>query len=37
MNDIPDLRERGAYFVTMERAVMEYRAKYPEGRSERGR
>jgi peptidoglycan/xylan/chitin deacetylase (PgdA/CDA1 family) len=30
------LREAGARFVTMEQAVVEYRAKYPGGRSERG-
>jgi peptidoglycan-N-acetylglucosamine deacetylase len=33
---IKNLREGGAHFVTMERAVTEYRAKYPGGRSERG-
>jgi peptidoglycan-N-acetylglucosamine deacetylase len=34
---IEKLREGGAEFVTMEHAVGEYRAKYPKGRSERGR
>ena len=34
---IGKLREGGAEFVTMEQAVEEYRAKYPKGRSERGR
>src|SRR5215470_1780938 len=34
---IHDLRDSGATFVTMEQAVGEYRAKYPNGRSERGR
>jgi peptidoglycan/xylan/chitin deacetylase (PgdA/CDA1 family) len=34
---IGQLRDRGAIFLTMEDAVAEYRAKYPEGRSERGR
>ena len=34
---IKNLREGGAHFVTMERAVTGYRAKYPDGRSERGR
>jgi len=31
------LRDGGATFVTMEQALSEYRAKYPNGRSERGR
>lgn len=31
------LRQRGATFITMERAVDEYRTRFPEGRSERGR
>jgi len=31
------LRDSGARFVTMEQAVAEYRAKFPSGRSERGR
>jgi len=34
---IQALRDGGATFVTMEQAVGEYRAKYPDGRSERGR
>jgi len=34
---IERLRAGGAIFVTMEQAVMEYRGKYPQGRSERGR
>ncbi len=34
---IQALRDGGATFVTMEQAVGEYRAKYPHGRSERGR
>jgi hypothetical protein len=33
---IEQLRDGGAVFVTMEQAVAEYRARYPEGRSERG-
>lgn len=31
------LRQRGARFITMEQAVAEYRKRYPDGRSERGR
>jgi peptidoglycan-N-acetylglucosamine deacetylase len=34
---IKNLREGGAHFVTMEQAVAEYRARFPGGRSERGR
>jgi peptidoglycan-N-acetylglucosamine deacetylase len=34
---IEKLREGGAVFLTMEQAVAEYRAKFPGGRSERGR
>jgi len=34
---IRDLLARGARFLTMEQAVDEYRKRYPEGRSERGR
>jgi len=34
---IASLREGGATFLTMEQAVAEYRRRYPEGRSERGR
>jgi peptidoglycan/xylan/chitin deacetylase (PgdA/CDA1 family) len=34
---IENLREGGAHFVTMEQAVTEYRARFPGGRSERGR
>jgi peptidoglycan/xylan/chitin deacetylase (PgdA/CDA1 family) len=34
---IEKLREGGAVFLTMEQAVAEYRAKFPRGRSERGR
>jgi len=34
---IQALRDGGATFVTMEQAAGEYRAKYPDGRSERGR
>ncbi len=34
---IERLREGGAVFLTMEQAVAEYRAKFPSGRSERGR
>ena len=34
---IEKLRGAGAQFVTMEAAVTEYRAKFPAGRSERGR
>jgi peptidoglycan-N-acetylglucosamine deacetylase len=34
---IGELREAGASFVTMEQAVAEYRKKFPQGRSERGR
>ncbi|HEY3694758.1 polysaccharide deacetylase [Phenylobacterium sp.] len=34
---IASLRDGGATFVTMERAVAEYRRRYPDGRSERGR
>jgi peptidoglycan/xylan/chitin deacetylase (PgdA/CDA1 family) len=34
---IGQLRDRGAIFLAMEDAVAEYRTKYPEGRSERGR
>jgi hypothetical protein len=34
---IGQLRDGGATFVTMEQAVAEYRRRYPEGRSERGR
>ena len=34
---IERLKAGGAVFVTMERAVAEYRARYPQGRSERGR
>jgi peptidoglycan-N-acetylglucosamine deacetylase len=33
---IAKLREGGARFITMEQAVAEYRAKFPNGRSERG-
>jgi len=33
---VEKLRDGGAIFVTMEQAVAEYRARYPEGRSERG-
>ena len=33
---IGKLAARGAMFVTMEEAVAQYRAKYPQGRSERG-
>jgi peptidoglycan/xylan/chitin deacetylase (PgdA/CDA1 family) len=33
---IEKLRASGAQFVTMEQAVAEYRARYPDGRSERG-
>ena len=34
---IEKLAGAGARFVTMEQAVDEYRARYPNGRSERGR
>ena len=34
---IEKLREGWAVFLTMERAVAEYHAKFPSGRSERGR
>lgn len=34
---IRKLRDGGARFVTMEQAVAEYRVKFPNGRSERGR
>ena len=34
---IQKLREAGATFVMMEQAVAEYRIKFPNGRSERGR
>ena len=34
---IEKLTAAGAAFLTMEQAVAEYRAKYPDGRSERGR
>jgi peptidoglycan/xylan/chitin deacetylase (PgdA/CDA1 family) len=34
---IHKLRDGGARFVTMEQAVAEYRVKFPNGRSERGR
>ncbi len=34
---IQRLREAGATFVMMEQAVAEYRIKFPNGRSERGR
>ena len=34
---IEKLREGGAVFLTMERAVAEYHARFPSGRSERGR
>jgi peptidoglycan/xylan/chitin deacetylase (PgdA/CDA1 family) len=34
---IKALRRMGARFVTMERAVAEYRKRFPKGRSERGR
>jgi peptidoglycan/xylan/chitin deacetylase (PgdA/CDA1 family) len=34
---IDKLKAAGAEFVTMEQAVGEYRARYPEGRSERWR
>ena len=34
---IERLTAAGAVFVTMERAVTQYRARYPDGRSERGR
>jgi peptidoglycan/xylan/chitin deacetylase (PgdA/CDA1 family) len=34
---IQKLREAGATFVMMEQAVAEYRSKFPNGRSERGR
>lgn len=33
---IERLKAAGASFVTMEQAVVEYKAKYPDGRSERG-
>jgi peptidoglycan/xylan/chitin deacetylase (PgdA/CDA1 family) len=34
---IGQLQAAGAVFLTMEQAVAEYRTKYPQGRSERGR
>jgi len=33
---IEKLKAAGAVFVTMEQAAGEYRARYPDGRSERG-
>jgi peptidoglycan/xylan/chitin deacetylase (PgdA/CDA1 family) len=33
---IENLRKGGAVFLTMEQAVVEYRIKFPDGRSERG-